>query len=251
MEKITKTVTRNSNMPLLYPVCYFEHSALQPTGLDFKCWRHFEEKDLQVRNNPDNSALQQGPCFAQLCTPHHTLEGAFQCHGRYSVCVDLIGKRRWELSQPWIELEGKGRGTPSEPYLGISYSQDRHHRTGGESSFHLTLTWAPTYCRAAGNEVGCWRRERREKVAVFPGPWNLGRGVWIWFAVEQNMEPLKVLRYKHYHGINVWWRLDWEQDVYWMEWYFNWVWAALRSLEGDPGNLTGVMEVIMEEKVWK
>lgn len=40
----------------------------------------------------------------------------------------------------FIELEGKGRGTPSEPYLGISYSKDRHHRTGGEGGFHQTLT---------------------------------------------------------------------------------------------------------------
>lgn len=35
----------------------------------------------------------------------------------------------------FIELEGKGRETLSEPYLGISYSKNRHHRTGGEGGF--------------------------------------------------------------------------------------------------------------------
>lgn len=56
-------------------------------------------------------------------------------------CVGSIGKEKVRTESTmdegvFIELEGKGRGTPREPYLGISYPKDRHHGTGGEGGSH-------------------------------------------------------------------------------------------------------------------
>lgn len=70
----------------------------------------------------------------------------------------------------FIELEGKGRGIPTKPYHEIPYSKNRHRRNKREVGFYQTLTGAQTHSRAAGNKIGYWRRESREKAAGYPGP---------------------------------------------------------------------------------
>lgn len=73
--------------------------------------------------------------------------------------IDLNCKEKVEA---WVFIKPKPKGK-SETYLGMSCSENRHHRNGIEVAFHQTLTSAPTYCRVAGNKVGYWMREKSEK----------------------------------------------------------------------------------------